>query len=276
MVGREGFGREGFALSPKRTLTNIAFFDANCQFGRHNQRHPGAPYALADLVADMHRHGIARRLVHHAMAKENSTTIGNARLMEEIKSVEGLAPCWAVSTWVTGEMPRPSELVTLLKANKVRAVRFFCHYYHVPTAEWSLGLLWSELEAHRIPLILDGGDHWADIRDLDTELVYQLCHAHPNLPVIYTEHRIRFNRQVYQLLEACPNLHLELSGYWHYRAVEDICRRFGAERLIFGTNWPYMDSGFAVAMVTYAQVSDTEKAAVAGGNLSALLEAVQW
>ena len=257
-------------------MTRIGFFDANCQVGRHNQRHPGAPYALGDLLADMREQGIVRRLVHHAMAKEHSVAIGNTRLMAEIAPHGDLCPCWAVSTWVTGEMPRPRDLAAMLRASGVRAVRFFRHYYHVPMAEWSLEPLWSELEAHRIPLILDGGDHWADIRDLDTELVYQLCHAHPNLPVIYTEHRIRFNRQVYQLLEACPNLRLELSGYWHYRAVEDICQRFGVERLVFGTNWPYMDSSFAIAMVTYAQVSDAEKAAVAGGNLSSLLEAVQW
>ena len=90
------------------------------------------------------------------------------------------------------------------------------------------------------------------------------------------KHRLRYNRQVYQLLEACPNLLLELSGYWHFQAVEAICTRFGDHRLIFGTNWPYMDSSFVVAMVMYADVPVSSKAAVAGGNLISLLEAVVW
>lgn len=125
-------------------------------------------------------------------------------------------------------------------------------------------------------LFLDVGARWATMDTFDADAVYALCHAHPNLPVILVKHRIRYNRQVYHLFEACPNLYMELSGYWHYRAVEELCARFGAERLLFGTNWPYMDSSFAIAMVMYAQVSEAEKAAIASGNLQQLLEAVRW
>jgi len=47
--------------------------------------------------------------------------------------------------------------------------------------------------------------------------------------------------------------------------LSTICR--AAERLLFGTNWPYMDSSFAVAAVMYAEVDEATRAAVAGGNL---------
>jgi predicted TIM-barrel fold metal-dependent hydrolase len=257
-------------------METITFFDANCQVGRYNYRIEGAPYALDDLAADMQAQGIARRLVYHAMAKENSPAVGNRQLGVELAGHDALVPCWAVSTWVSGEMPAPADLIAALREQDVRAVRFFREYYHVPMAEWSMGALWSELEVHRVPLFLDLGFRWATMDDFDAEEVYRLCHAHPNLPVILVKHRIRYNRQVYQLFEACPNLRLELSGYWHFRAVEEICRRFGEHRLLFGTNWPYMDSSFAVAMVMYAEVSSASKAAVAGGNLDELLGGVRW
>ena len=170
----------------------------------------------------------------------------------------------------------PDALIERLHRANVRAMRFFRHAYHVPIGEWSLGALWSALEWHRIPLLLDVGDRWATMDPFNADEVYALCHAHPNLPVILLKHRIRYNRQVYQLLEACPNLRLELSGYWHYRAVEEICGRFGPERLIFGTNWPYMDSSFAVAMVMYSETPIVTKRAVAGSNLELLMEAVRW
>jgi len=143
-------------------------------------------------------------------------------------------------------------------------------------AEWSLGALWSELEMHRIPLFLDLGQRWPAMDDFDADSVYGLCHAHPNLPVILVKHRMRYNRQPYQLLDRLPSLRLELSGQWNYRMVEDICGRFGAERLLFGTNWPYTDSSFGVAAMAYAEVSEATRAAVAGGNLQALLEGVRW
>lgn len=257
-------------------MTEIAFCDANCQIGRHNYRLDGAPFAVADLVEDMKALGISRRLVHHSMAKEYDPAVGNKRLLEEINSYEGLDACWAMGSWVTGEMPPPKELVAAMQAAGVRAARFFTRYHYVPMEEWSMGALWSELEAHRIPLFLDIGYRWASMDDFDPEPVYRLCHAHPALPVILVKHRMRYNRQPYHLLAACPNLRLELSGQWNYRAVEDICQRFGPERILFGTNWPYMDSSFAVAAVMYAEIGDAERAAVAGGNLRGLLEGVQW
>jgi len=260
----------------EHSIGHPRFFDANCQVGRHNQRIEGTPYALGDLIADMREQAIAARLVHHAMAKENDTAAGNSRLMREITGQEGLYPCWGLGTWVTGEMSRPADLLRQLRESNVRAVRFFRYSYAIPPDEWSMGELWTALEEHCVPLVLDLGQRWATMDELGAREVWELCHAHPNLPVILTKHRIRFNRQVYQLFEACPNLRLELSGYWHYRMVEDICLRFGRQRLLFGTNWPYMDSSFAIAAVMYAEVSDEDRVAVAGGNLRSLLEAVQW
>ena len=250
--------------------------DANCQLGRYNFRVEGGPYALPELLDDMQPRGIGRRLVYHALAREDSVALGNERLMQELAGHAGLVPCWAVSTWITGEMPPPGEFVAWLRARGVRAVRFFRHAYHVSPAEWAMGPLWSALERVQVPLFLDLGERWATMDPFNAEEVYALCHAHPNLPIVLVKHRIRFNRQVYELLEACPNLRMELSGYWHYRAVEEICGRFGDHRLLFGTNWPYTDSSFAVAAVTYAQVPDATKQAVAGDNLTALLEGVQW
>jgi hypothetical protein len=257
-------------------VDTIQFYDSNCQVGRYNHRIEGAPYSTAEAVQDAASLGIARRLVYHAMAKEHSPVIGNRRLVEAVGGTQTLTPCWAVSTWVTGEMAAPADLISELRQAGVRAVRFFRHSYHIPMAEWSLGPLWTALERHRVPVLLDVGDRWATMDGFDANEVHALCSSHPELPVVLIKHRIRYNRQVYQLMEACPNLRLELSGYWHYRAVEEICGRFGACRLLFGTNWPYMDSSFAIAAVMYADVSRDTKVAVAGENLSALLEGIQW
>ena len=257
-------------------MDSIQFFDANCQVGRFNHRIEGAPYSASEAIQDAARLGISKRLVYHATAKEHNPGIGNQRLIDELDSAGALTPCWGVSTWVTGEMAAPSDLIAELRQAGVKAVRFFRHAYHIPMAEWSLGSLWTALERHRVPLFLDVGDRWATMDEFDANEIHTLCSSHPELAVVLIKHRIRFNRQVYQLMEACPNLLLELSGYWHYRAVEEVCGRFGDHRLLFGTNWPYMDSSFAIAAVMYAEVSRDARVAVAGGNLYALLERVRW
>jgi uncharacterized protein len=257
-------------------VDELRFFDANCQIGRYNFRRDGTPYTLASLINDMITQGIAQRLAFDALAREHNPMLGNRRLMEQIQDAPDLAPCWAIGTWTTGESAEPDEWLRQLQANHVRTVRYFRHYYQVSPAEWSLGSLWRVLEDHRIPLFYDASERFAAMDPFDAEELYQLCHAHPQLPVILVKHRLRFNRQVYQLMAACPNLHLELSGYWHHRAVEAICTRFGEQRLLFGTNWPYMDSGFAIAAVTYARISNSARRAVAGENLLRLMEEVRW
>jgi predicted TIM-barrel fold metal-dependent hydrolase len=254
----------------------IQFFDANCQIGRFNHRIDGAPYSVADALQDAEALGISQRLVYHSMAKEHNADIGNRQVLAATRDQDCLTPCWALATWTTDEMPPPAELIADMRRAGVRAVRFFRHSYHIAMADWALGELWTTLEHHRIPLILDLGRRWATMDPFDADEVHGLCASHPCLPVILVKHRIRYNRQVYQLMTSCQNVRLELSGYWHYRAVEEICGRFGDYRLLFGTNWPYMDSSFAIAAVNYAEVSRKTKVAVAGGNLRALLGAVRW
>jgi hypothetical protein len=132
-------------------MPEFSFFDANAQLGRYNFRVEGGPYSLSALLEDMQARGIGRRLVYHALSREDSAPLGNERLMHELVGHAELVPCWAVSTWVTGEMPPPADFIAQLRDNQVRAVRFFRHAYTVSPAEWAMGPLWSALEQAQVP-----------------------------------------------------------------------------------------------------------------------------
>ncbi len=53
--------------------------------------------------------------------------------------------------------------------------------------------------------------------------------------------------------------------------IEEICRRFGARRLLFGTGLPFTEAGPSIAQITYAEISDADKRSIAGDNLRKLL-----
>jgi hypothetical protein len=53
--------------------------------------------------------------------------------------------------------------------------------------------------------------------------------------------------------------------------VDFITERWGAERLLFGSNWPLLNHGQTLAMLTCAEVTDEQKLLIAGGNLRRLL-----
>ena len=51
--------------------------------------------------------------------------------------------------------------------------------------------------------------------------------------------------------------------------------RFGAERLLFGTNMPQGAGSAAIAMITYADISLEEKKLIASENLNRILGGVK-
>lgn len=258
-------------------MSSLGFFDAHCYVGRYKAFQPGSFYRTDDLLRQMRYYGITEALVTHAMSREHHPLDGNAAVIEETRGRQNLHPGWAVLPSASGELPKPAEFVQQMLANGVRAARVFYGSYKFAISEWCIGDLLAELESHRIPTFLDPDTElntWCDDQ-FDLDAVDALCSRHKNLPVILSEARIRSsNRALYQLLARHPNLHIELSGYWGYHAIEFVTREFGAHRLLFGTRMPVRDPACAIGQVAYSDISEHEKRMVAGDNLRRLLAEV--
>lgn len=258
-------------------MDNLRFFDAHCYVGRYKTFKPGSFTSAQDLLQQMEYHGISEALVAHAMSREHHPIDGNAAVLRETGAHANLHPIWALLPSASKEMPAPAETVQQMISAGVRAARLFYGSYSFPISEWCIGDLLNELEAHRVPTFLDPDvelDTW-DMDRFDWDAVDALCRAHRGLPVILSEARFRSsNRLLYHLLAAHPNLHIELSGYWAHHAIEFITREFGAYRLIFGTRMPVRDPACTIGQVAYSNISDEDKALIAGSNLRKLLEGV--
>lgn len=255
----------------------MQLFDANVQVGRFRQMTAGYPFRKQDLLADMDRFGIAEALVLDSLCREVHPSPGNARVLKLTVGEPRLHPCWALLPPRAGEIGPLDTLLDRMAAAGVRAVKLFPGHYTFSLQEWCVGELLGVLEEGRVPTFIDCNKTFVSgwpPDDTDWEAVVQLCAAHPDLPVIISESRFRAaNRMIYEVLETCPNLRLELSGFWVHRGIEFVCREFGAERLMFGTKWPLRELGCTVAMVQFSEVSEEERARIAGDNLRALLAA---
>jgi uncharacterized protein len=83
------------------------------------------------------------------------------------------------------------------------------------------------------------------------------------------------NQPLYRLMALHPRLHVSLSPiYSVHEGIEDLCRQFGPERLLFGSGYPVCEGGTAVAALTYAEVSAADRRAISGANLQRLLDEV--
>jgi len=245
----------------------LEFFDCDCSFGKRSIVNPGSFYKLEDLLERMKLYGIGKALVYHSMAREYDPVVGNGMLSEEIGKDIPLYPVWVVMHHHTEEFPKPDELLLQMRRNNIRAVRMFPgnsdHAYSI--AKWNCGELLSMLETNKIPLLI-GMDQ------LNWNEVYTLCSDFPNLPVILSGVGYGSNRNLYSLLKQFQNLYLETIGYKTHNGIEEICRVFGAHRLIFGSGMPLFSGASAVSMVNYARISEAEKRMIAVENLDRLLQ----
>lgn len=241
----------------------VRYFDCNVQVGRYGVRHPEAFTTADELVKEMEYSGVSEALVYHSMAKEYAPEIGNRMLLEEIDG-KPLQPCWVVMPHHTGEMPAPDELLAQMKSCGVRALRAFPSSHQYRLTDWNAGELLDMIEANRIPLFVDMSEtSWDDVADI--------LHEHRAINLILLRTSYRIDRYIYPLFEKYEGLRIETATYQVNYGIEEVCRRFGAHRLLFGTGLPFTEAGPSIAQVSYAEVSDEEKALIAGGNLRQLL-----
>jgi predicted TIM-barrel fold metal-dependent hydrolase len=257
------------------TYDLLPFFDCGIMLGPWEQATPGSPQNAAELTSLLQRCGIGEALVYSSLATLYNPPLGNEELLGEIAGHPGLHPCWVLIPDQTEEMPPAEQVVERMMQAGVRAARVFPLGFHVSLAEWSVGPLFRLLAAHRIPLFLDWGHrnwsqeliNWDELRDL--------CAGYPDLPIILVRPSLSSDRRLFPLMARFPNLYIENSYYVVHRGIELICRRFGAERVLFGTGLPQRAPGPAITALSYSGVSRREKELVAGDNLRRLLGEVR-
>jgi len=253
-------------------------FDANCRLGRHLKLQEGGLYTAEHLLEEMDHYGVAEALVIDSLSRENHPSDGNERVLDSVSNHPRLHPAWsALPHGPPDEQPDSVTLVETLRKRRVGALFLYPEQYKFNLSDWCVDAFLEPLAAAAIPVFIDynevgRGGTGQDSTDWDA--VVDLCRRWPNLPVIVSEFRIRrTNRLIYRALDACDNLHIELSAYWLHHGIEFITRSWGARRLVYGSNWPMRGPGATLATLTCSDISDDDKRLIAGDNLRRL---VSW
>jgi predicted TIM-barrel fold metal-dependent hydrolase len=188
--------------------------------------------------------------------------------MRAIRGERALVPCWVVMPHYGGDFPRPSELLRRMARHGVRAVRLFPKQHNFSLKPWCSGDLLDTLAAARIPTFIA-------IDQSDWHELHEICSAWPGLPLIVTAVAYGASRQLYALWERHRSLSVATSWLAGHGEIEIICRRFGAQRLLFDTRLQATDPGVAITNLTYAEISDEDRALIAHGNIERLLTAAR-
>ncbi len=248
----------------------MIYLDCHASLGMHGPTDIRVPWKRAALLSDLQHAGLHGALVWHWLAREYNPVYGNRVLMEEVAGQERLFPCWVVLPHHCGDLPPGPVLVAQMQEAGVRAARMFPRSHRYRFDEAVCGDLFAALEAARLPLLLDVGIYGED-QQVTFEEVDRLCAAHPDLPVLLQKARWESTRDVVALMQRHPNTHLEFSSFQIHYGLEFMAEKVGAHRLLLGTEWPFKSPGAARAFVDYAELTDDDRAGIAGGNLARLL-----
>ncbi|MCL1856774.1 MAG: hypothetical protein FWF84_03915, partial [Kiritimatiellaeota bacterium] len=223
----------------------VTFFDSDCVVGRRQVMQPESYYETATLVERMGEMGVGRALVTHSVAREYNAVEGNALAVREVAGRRMLEAKWVAMPHHTGEFPDPGVLRAMLKENSIRSVAMYPADHNFSLEPWCCGELLAMLEACNVPLFVEAGQvAWGT---LDATLS-----TYPRLPLVLTHLYYGHARFIYPLLERHERLAIETFGFKNYNGIEDVCKRFGANRLIFGSGAPIYPVSAAIGMVTYA------------------------
>ena len=243
--------------------------DMNCAVGPFLSAPMRQFNGPADLVDELRYFGIDRALSYHSYAVQADPVEGNDMIAADARHAEHLIPAWVALPDIGLEMGPPEELLPQMQAHGVKAVRLFPKQHNFPVHRLTCGELFAFLQDHRVPVLVP----WAEITWDDLNWT---CGTFPELPIVLIEAEYGANRRIYPLLKAYPNVSIEISRYFIHEGIEDLCRRFGARRLVFGSSMPFYNPAAVLGSLHYAEISEEERALILGGNAQQLFFAIKW
>jgi hypothetical protein len=268
----------------------LDWFDAQCWIGV-------GPEGLLQPVESVDatrrllaRYGIHRAVVAHAAARDGDRPLGNRLLLEAIQNHSGLFGAAVLAPGdVPTETPRgpraepgadmPSQPIEAsargwpaylasLAAAKVRMIRAFPRAHRFKLSDRSAEPWLEAIADAGLPLaVWHVETTWDDLA--------AVCERYPRLNVIVegpNRKLIYHNRIYYGLLERFANFHLAIDNLVNYLGVDDIVRRFGSQRLIFGSYLPHQDPNAAMGMVIEGDMTPSDRENIAFRNLERLAE----
>ena len=250
---------------------NLTFFDANLCFGRPIR----AVYQPAETAADLQRvmahTGIAKGLVWHAAQRDYAASDGNRLLAKALAGRKNLFGCWAILPPQTCEVITP-DFFLRMKRDRIVALRAFPDHHRYLLNRVVFGRFLDEVAERRIPLLLSlekAGGSWPAI--------YNFLAEFPNLTCILCDLGCwNSDRFTWPLLETYPNLFLETSQLALEDAgIEETVARYGAGRLLFGSNFPVCYLEAATLALLHAAIPAADKRKIASANLEQLIRKTQ-
>jgi len=253
----------------------LPFYDCNVSIGRPPNGVYRACPSADELLREMDWAGIDRALVRHDLMSSQSPVVGNKALSEAIAAHPRLSGSWAILPPQTKELPQGDAFFEAMSDANIKALWAFPEEHRYMLRRIVFGEFLDELADRRVPLFLCRPPSASS--NLDRyRLIYDLLSECPGLTVVAVGFGPWGDDRFFRpLVEAYPRFYYDISRYELDCGLREYVNAYGAERLLYGSNFPVNSMGGPRMMVACAGIDDDARALVAGGNLARLLGEVQ-
>ncbi len=117
-------------------------------------------------------------------------------------------------------------------------------------------------------------DMVVSLHTMDFDEMTKTAKRHPSIPFVFAHPGDTPEvRKHISVMQECENVYLDISGtgILRYGMLTHVARTVGAERILFGTDYPIGHPATYIAAVLAEKLSDAEKEAIFSGNAKRLL-----
>lgn len=253
--------------------TGKGFFDANCSLGAPMNEMVCHADTVADLYAEMDRNGVDKALVAYLNAQSAGPVFANHTLAKMLADdVEGrLFGVWQILPEDCDELPHGEAFFKAMKERRIVAATHLAGPCRWVPCRLTIGGVMDGLRERRIPLLTSPtnyADGWTGL--------YRFIEEFPeNIYILIPGGLWGTDRVIRPLLANYPNTYLETSTFWQPEGLRDIARKYGADRIVYGSGFPKFNQGAMMTVVHNLELDEAERRLIASGNLERIISEEQ-
>lgn len=255
------------AVWERRPQTTTTIVDAHAHSG---------PYSLffipesdpAAMVRVMDRCGVQLTVFAPNLAIQLDAADGNTEAAAAVSRFPGrLLGYLTINPW----QDPAAELARWAGDDRFGGIKLHPDLHHYPVTGPLFDPVWEFAAATKGPVLIHTS---ANSAYNSLEMIEQLAEKHPEVTFLAghagsVPHGFEAAMGVAQ---RHPNVVLEICGTFNHgdvltRAVAEV----GADQVVFGSDFPFIDLRFSLGRVVFAHISEEERAAVLGGTMTRLL-----
>lgn len=238
----------------------LKFIDCNCSFGILRANLPYHDYDKNVIKNELSRVNVVKAIVSHSTQREYDALYGTKRLLEEIKGDDFFIPTMSMIPFNTEEHLTLSETDEFIDKNKIKLINLYPSAHNYSPVVWNMKEIYDYLSDKGLPVLLSK-------TDVSMEILYNILSEFPKLKIIYTDTGYASDRTLMTLMKKFDNLYIDTGTYYTLDGIEYITNKFGAERLVFGSNMPFTAVGASVGKIIFSKISDSDKEKIAYKNI---------